>query len=310
MRAAVIGLGGIAEKAYLPLLSAWEGLELVIHCRTQETVEHYQGQYRIRLGTTDFDEVLALEPEAAFVLTPSDTHYAMARQLLEAGIHVYLEKPATLQTEDTRLLAELADEQGRVLMVGFNRRYAPLHRRARELWDGRPVGLCVLQKHRDSAYHPDLYSNYTDDTIHIIDLLRFFCGEATPVRTVAHVHEGKLIRATALLDVGEDGHGVVSTELNAGAWQERYALHGGGASLYVEAFSELRFVDETGRRTAKETYASAWTSTLKGRGFEDEVAHFLDCVREGSTPHTSAWEALKTQELLEAMVSVAERNRT
>lgn len=305
MRAAVIGLGGIAEKAYLPLLAGWPQLELVLHCRTRQTVERYQAQYRVPHGTDDFDEMLATEPDVAFVITPSDTHYDIARRLLEAGIDVYLEKPATLRSDHTRFLAELADARDRVLMVGFNRRYAPLHRRAREIWNGRPIGFCVLEKHRPSAYHPDLYSNYVDDTIHIIDLLRFFCGEAEPLHTEAQTIGGKLVRAVATLAVGEAGHAVVATELDAGGWQERYALHGGGASLYVDAFSGLRLLDGQGERVEKETYASAWTSTLKGRGFEDEVAHFLECVRERRTPRTSAWEAFKTQQLLDDMVDAA-----
>jgi virulence factor len=305
MRAAVIGLGGIADKAYLPLLAGWRGLDLILHCRTRDTVERYQAQYRVPEGTDELDEVLAWEPDVAFVLTPSDTHYAIARRLLDAGVHVYLEKPATLHSEHTRTLAEMAEAADRVLLVGFNRRYAPLHRRALELWEGRPVGFCVLEKHRPSAYHPDLYSNAIDDTIHIIDLLRFFCGEAVALHTTARVIDDKLVRAVATLAVGDAGHAVVATELDAGGWQERYALHGGGASLYVDAFSRLRFIDKQGQRTETETYASAWTSTLKGRGFKDEVAHFLTCVREGRTPRMSAWEALKTQELLEEIVDLA-----
>lgn len=305
MRAAVIGLGGIAEKAYLPLLSGWENLELILHARTRETVERYQEQYRVPHGTVRFEQVISLEPDVAFVLTPSDTHYEIASQLLEAGIHVYVEKPATLRSEHTRSLAELADEKDLVLSVGFNRRHAPLHRRARELWGGRPIGFCLLQKHRSSAYHPDLYSNYIDDTIHIIDLLRFFCGEASPGHTEAQIAGGKLVRAVSMVNLSHGGTGVVSTELNAGGWQERYALHGGGASLYVDAFSSLSFVDEQGEYLEEETYASAWTSTLKGRGFVDEIAHFLECVREGDSPETSAWEAARTQQLLEGMVDEA-----
>lgn len=147
MSAAVIGLGGIAEKAYLPLLSGWQGLDLILHCRTLETVEQYQEQYGVPEGSDELEEVLGLEPDVAFVLTPSDTHYTIARRLLEEGVHVYLEKPATLRSEHTLSLAELAEAENRVLMVGFNRRYAPLHRRARELWGGRPIGFCVLEKH-------------------------------------------------------------------------------------------------------------------------------------------------------------------
>ncbi len=302
MRAAVIGLGGIAEKAYLPLLTGWVGLDLILHCRTRETVEQYQLQYRVAHATDDFEEVLALEPQVAFVLTPSDTHYAVARQLLEAGVHVYLEKPATMHSGRTQELAELADGRDRVLMVGFNRRYAPLHRRARQLWRGRPVGFCVLQKHRTSAYHPDLYSNLIDDTIHIIDLLRFFCGEATVLSTESETSGGKLVRAVVTLKLNGGGRAVIATELNAGGWQEAYALHGAGASLHVDAFSQLRLIDGRAERVERETYSSAWTSGLKGRGFEDEIDHFLECVARGSQPQTSAWEALKTQQLLEAVV--------
>lgn len=302
MRAAVIGLGGIAEKAYLPLLTGWAGLDLILHCRTRETVEGYQLQYRVPHGTDDFEEVLALEPQVAFVLTPSDTHHTIARRLLDAGVHVYLEKPATMHSGHTRALAELADERDRVLMVGFNRRYAPLHRRARELWQGRPVGFCVLEKHRTSAYHPDLYSNLIDDTIHIIDLLRFLSGEARVLSTESEISGGKLVRAVVTLELNGGGRAIIATELNAGGWQETYALHGAGASLHVDAFSQLRLIDGRAEHVERETYSSAWTSGLKGRGFEDEIEHFLECVARGSQPQTSAWEALKTQQLLEAMV--------
>lgn len=140
--------------------------------------------------------------------------------------------------------------------------------------------------------------------MHIIDLLRFFCGDAVALHTNAEVIGGKLVRAVATLTVDEAGHAVVATELDAGGWQERYALHGGGASLYVDAFSRLRFIDKGGERVERETYASAWTSTLKGRGFEDEVAHFLACVCEDRTPQTSAREAWRTQKLLEDMVDL------
>jgi virulence factor len=306
VRVAIVGLGDIAQKAYLPILAAWQGVEILLCSRTAATVERVQAQYRLTQGTTDLRKLLSWEPEAALVLSPSPSHRAIATRLLQAGVDVFVEKPATMTSAETRELAELADERGRVLMVGFNRRYAPLHRRARELWGKRAVGMCLLEKHRAGAVHPDLYSNYIDDTIHIIDLLRFFCGDGRVVGTYRQMRDGRLVGATSTVVLEGGGFGTVSTSLQAGHWDERYALHGDGASLYVDAFSSLRWVSENEDRTWREDYASSWRPTLEARGFAGQIAHFFDCVRSREQPLTSGWEALKTQLLLEAMVAAAE----
>lgn len=306
MRVAIIGLGGIARKAYLPLLTAWEGVEVLLCSRTPATVERLQAQYHLPQGTTDLDELLNWEPQAAFVLTPSPTHREIAGRLLEARMDVFVEKPATMRSAETRELAELADARGRVLMVSFNRRYAPLHRQARELWGDRAVALCVLEKHRASAAHPDLFSNYIDDTIHIIDLLRFFCGDGEVVSTVQQVRQGRLVGAISTVALQSGGYGMVVTSLQAGRWAERYALHGDGASMYLDAFSRIRLVTEGEERVWEEDYAGTWKPTLEARGFADQVAHFFECVRSRKQPLTSGWGALKTQLLLEEMVAKGE----
>jgi virulence factor len=303
MQVAIIGLGGIAGKAYLPLLTAWEGIEVLLCSRTPATVERLQAQYRLPWGTTNLDELLSWEPQAAIVLTPSPTHRAIAGRMLEAGVDVFVEKPATMRSAETQELAELAEARKRVLMVSFNRRYAPLHRQARELWGNRTVGLCVLEKHRASAAHPDLFSNYIDDTIHVIDLLRFFCGDGEVVGTVQHRRQGRLVGAVSTVALQGGGYGMVVTSLQAGRWTERYALHGDGASMYLDAFSRLRLVTEEGERVWEEDYAGTWRTTLEARGFADQLAHFFECVRSRQQPLTSGWEALKTQLLLEEMVA-------
>jgi virulence factor len=255
------------------------------------------------LGTADLDELLRWAPAAAFVLTPSPTHRPIVQRLLEADVDVLVEKPATPRSDETRALAELADARGRVLMVGFNRRYAPLHIRARELWGGRATGQCLLQKHRAQAAHADLLSNFIDDTIHLVDLLRFFCGEAEAVSTIARREGGWLVGAASLVALQKGGHGIVATSLEAGAWHERYALHGASASLEVDAFSRARLVEGIEQRVLEEDYAAGWKPTLEARGFPQQIAHFFDCIRTRSMPLTSAWDSVRTQVLLEGMVS-------
>jgi virulence factor len=303
MRVAVIGLGDIARKAYLPVLSAWEGLELLFCSRNLNKVRELQGQYRVAKGTAELDELLDWRPEAALVLASTEAHFPLAHRLLAAGVDVFLEKPAAASSQEARQLAELADAGQRVLMVGFNRRYAPLHRRARELWDGRPVSLAVLQKHRSGGFHTDIAHHYRDELIHLVDLLRFYCGEGQPIITSQYEKDGRPAGMVSTVALAGGGIGSFLASMQAGGWEERYSLYGEGTSLAVEAFSRLVFSQGKERRVWEETYASSWQTTLKGRGFVDQIAHFLDCVRTRSQPETSGWEAVKSQELAEAMVA-------
>ncbi len=305
MRIAIVGTGGIATKAWLPLLASRPGIELAACNRSPGPLAAAVEGHRPAFATTDLDTLVAWKPAAAFVLTATGAHAAIVEKLLRAGIDVCVEKPATPTSAATRALAELAERERRVLMVAFNRRYAPLHARARELWAGRTIGLAVFEKHRGGAAHPDLLSNYVDDTIHLIDLVRFFCGEGEAVDTVARTRDGRLVDAASTVRLASGGHAHLLTSLEAGTWRERVALHGAGASLELDAFSGLRFAEGAEERTWTEGYARSWTPTLEARGFAAQIDHFLDCVATRRAPSTSAWDSVKTQTLLEELVARA-----
>jgi virulence factor len=303
-RIAIIGLGSIAQKAYLPILTAWEGIELLFCSRSQTVVERLQAQHRVAKGTTQMETLLDWQPSAAFVLAATPAHAPIAAQLLTAGVDIYLEKPPTTDSEATHQLAELAEAHRRILMVGFNRRYAPLHRLAREQWGERHISLASFEKHRSSGFHPDLPTHYTEEMVHIIDMLRFFCGEGQAVETCYQQAE-KLTWAASRVALHGGGYASLSASMQAGHWREHYALHGEGASLYVEAFSRVELVSGSERRIWEETYPSAWKTTLEGRGFYGEIAHFLECVQTRSQPQTSILDALKTQQLTDRLIELA-----
>ena len=301
----VIGLGDIASKAYLPVLGGMRlaGVDLALCSRSEETVQRVQSQYRIPKATTHLEDLVKMGITAAFVLSPNDTHALIGRALLEKGVDVFFEKPATLSSQETQELAELADRGGRVMMVGFNRRYAPLHVKARQSWQNRPVGMALFQKHRPTATHPHLAHQFMDDTIHQIDLLRYFCGEGEVVSTIAYTASDQLLGAASTVALEQGGYGMVITSLQAGRWQENYTLHGSGCSMIVEAFSRLYLIDGLQETIQEETYASSWLTTLEGRGFNSQISHFLDCVKERRLPLTSGWDSVKTQQMVEQMVS-------
>jgi len=299
----VIGLGEIASKAYLPVLGSMEGIDLALCSRSEETVHRVQSQYRIPKATTHLEDLVKMGIKAAFVLSPNETHAPIGRVLMENGVDVFFEKPATLTSLETQELAELADRSGRVMMVGFNRRYAPLHVKALQSWQSRPIGMALFQKHRPNATHPHLAHQFMDDTIHQIDMLRYFCGEGEVVSTVVHHASDRLLGAASTVALEHGGYGMVITSLQAGRWQENYTLHGSGCSMIIEAFSRLRLIDGLQDTVQEETYASSWLTTLEGRGFNGQINHFLDCVKARSLPLTSGWDAVKTQQMVEQMIA-------
>lgn len=301
-RLAILGLGGIAQKAYLPLLATREGVDLFLHSRRSEVIRDTMRRYRLTSGSADFQDLLRWKPQGAFVLTPSPTHFDLAKALLENGVDVFVEKPLTLHSHQALELNRLAQTQGRILMVGFNRRFAPLHQQARRLWGQRAVGLCVLQKHRPEAAHESLSGNYIDDTIHQIDLLRFFCGEATALITHFRQQTGRMTGAISLARLASGGFACVLTNLQAGRWSETYTLHGDRATLHIQAFLEATLVTPLGEQPLRVDTMAGWLPSLEIRGFTQEIDHFLECIDNRTEPHTSGAEAWKTQQLLEDMV--------
>ncbi len=301
-RIAIIGLGGIAQKAYLPLLTAREDVQLLVHSRREDVVQETLRRYRLASGSTDFGKVLRWSPQAAFLLTPSPTHYDLAKALLEGGIDVFVEKPLTLHSQQALELSRLAEAKGRVLMVGFNRRFAPLHQQALRLWGGRAIGLCLLQKHRPDAAHDTLFGNYIDDTIHQIDLLRYYCGEATALVTHYRRQAGRMTNAISIARLAAGGFACILTSLQAGRWSETYTLHGDQATLHISAFLEARLHTSQDERVLRVDPMASWTPSLEIRGFAHEIDHFLECVDARAQPSTSGQEAWKTQLLLEEMV--------
>lgn len=79
------------------------------------------------------DQVLSSPVSGVVIATPAETHYRLARQALEAGKDVFVEKPLALTYEQGRRLVRLAEEQGRILMVGHVLEYHPAIVRLLEL---------------------------------------------------------------------------------------------------------------------------------------------------------------------------------
>jgi virulence factor len=304
MKLAVIGLGGIADKGYLPYITGLDHTELFFHSRHLNNVDVLRQRYRVAAGSDKFADLLRWHPDAALLLTPTETHFPISLDLMKNGIDVFVEKPLSFRSEENRELAEEADRLKRILMVGYNRRFAPLTVQAKELWNNRQVGMGVMVKHRTSNIFHGLTLHINEEFVHVIDTMRYLCGEGKVITTRHRLApDGLLMEAASLIQLESGGFVTLQTCLEGGLWQEIYALHGEKTSLELDMFSELRLF-ESGKKTSwREQYDSTWRSNLKGRGFIDEVDHFMDCVKTRQQPRCNGWEALKTQLLAEEIIN-------
>ena len=306
IRIGILGGWDIVRKAYMPLLDDWEGVEIAgIFSRTTRTADEVARRWGLDFSTDQLDELIARDLEAAFVLTSNDSHFGLCQRLLEAGIDVYVEKPTTEYSWQTQTLAELAERKKRIFMVGFNRRYAPLYRQAKEIFDGRPIRFCLVEKHRPGIRQRDLLQTYLDDIIHQIDLLRYFTGEPRSIQTNYTLHEGQFLSAASLVGLPGGGTGLVLSSRDAGMWQERLTISGGDLTVIVSAFRELRVLSKDHEEVFGTDRAGRWFPQLEERGFVGEIEHFFDCVQNRTIPHSDGYDSVRTQQLLEAMVDNA-----
>jgi virulence factor len=302
IKTAIIGLGDIARKAYLPILTQNPELELFIHSRTPERVHQIQKKYHIQNATCSFDDILNWQPNVVFILTPPSLHAPMAERFLSMGVDVFLEKPATTSSGDTLRLAEVAQKNKRVLMVGMNRRFAPINLQAKKMWEERSVSLAYFEKHRAKPMHPNLFVHVNEEWIHTIDLMRFFCGEARAIETIFRDNGQYVQNAMCRLELDNGADAFLMGCMSAAGWQERYTLEGGGASLRIEAFECLEWNSGNCHQVVRQGYDREWRPSLEARGFVGEIDHFFQCVQTREIPACSAYEAHKTQLLVEAIV--------
>ncbi|MFJ9341778.1 Gfo/Idh/MocA family protein [Streptomyces sp. NPDC101733] len=296
MKIGVIGLGDIAQKAYLPVLTTRPGAELHLQTRTPATLDRIGALHHLpaeRLHTT-LDGLLAQGLDAAFVHAPTAAHPEIVERLLEAGVPTYVDKPLAYELSASRRLVELAEERGVSLFVGFNRRYAPGYAQCAE----HPRELIVMQKNR-VGLPEDPRTLVLDDFIHVVDTLRFLLpGEPDHIDVRAVVRD-ELMHQVVLQMSGDGFTALGVMNRLSGSTEEVLEVSGQDSKRQVVNLAEI--IDHKGQPTVRRR--GDWVPVARQRGIEQVVDTFLEAVEAGTT--LSARDALLTHELCERVVLTA-----
>ena len=293
MKVGCIGLGDIAQKAYLPVLTTLPGVELHLQTRTPATLATVAEAYRIpdRQCHADLDSLIAQGLDAAFVHASTAAHPEITGRLLEAGVATYVDKPLAYELADSERLVRLAEERGTSLAVGFNRRLAPGYAQCAE----HPRELILMQKNR-VGLPADPRTTVFDDFIHVVDTLRFLVP-GTIDRTVVHGRIVDGLMHHVVLHLSGEGFTAVGTMNRlSGSTEERLEVSGQDAKREVLNLAEV--IDHKGQPSLRRR--GDWVPVARQRGIEQSVLAFLDAVRAGTV--LSAEDALRTHELCERVL--------
>jgi predicted dehydrogenase len=290
LRIGLIGPGGFASSVLVPaFVEAGVALETVGGGggRSAEAA-----QRRFGFGRVAPDEEAVITDsgvDAVVVATRHGTHADLAARALAAGKHVFCEKPLALNEEELNRVLDEAWRSGRILLVGFNRRFSPFARELRAFIEGTPF----VANYRVSAGNapPSSWVHDLDDgggriigeACHFLDTLVYLCGSLIVSVAASAIPDPKVpaqARDNVVVSVAfADGSVGTITYAAAGSPsipKERLEVFAGSSTAILDDYNTLEF--HHGGQTRREV------SRDQDKGHADEVRAFVRATDTGESP--------------------------
>ena len=195
MKIVQIGTGGWG-KNHTRVLSQLGVLVAVCDTDSQKSKE-YGEKYSVNHYTSLDDIISSEEFDGAFVVTPTSTHTEIAKKLLEAKKHVFVEKPMTYKSEDGDTLTKLAEKNKVILTCGYIERFNPAVDVVKNIVKEKKFGdLVMLEFHRENRMplHIKDVGIIYDTSVHDIDTANWLFDDMPHVvfaraGKIKHEHE-------------------------------------------------------------------------------------------------------------------------
>jgi polar amino acid transport system substrate-binding protein len=286
---AFVGAGAFATGVLVPAFAKAAGTRLVsISSGRGVTARHLAEKFAFAKATTSLDEQLQdAAVDAVVISTRHNLHAEQAAAALRAGKHVFVEKPLALNDEQLTQVLEAQKSSGKILMVGFNRRFAPLVKELKSRL-GQRRGPLMIQYRVNAGTLPEGSwikdaaiggGRIIGEACHMIDL----CGAiADAIPTRVYAERAGSIEDDVLLSLRFSDGSVASIHYSSsgdpGFPKERIEVVGEGVVAVLEDFRSLEF--SKGKRTRS-------NSMLQDKGHSAESVAFVEAVRRGGPPPIS-----------------------
>ena len=298
---ALVGAGNLARWAHLPNLKKTPGVRLrAIHSSSGARGKSYARRFGADYCASDYTEILK-DPEiqAVVIVSRNQQHAAQALAALQAGKHVFVEKPMALTQEECRELSRAVEDTGKQLTVGFNRRYAPTYLALKKQMAKRS-GPAVLNCRINS---PGISGSYwmadpasggaiLGEACHFVDLM-FWLLDSEPVEVSAYslptdkrdpIGENNLVAAFRFADgsIANLTYSTVGSRTSAG---ERLEVFASGVGASAEDFKQ------TVLRTGMIRKNSSWFAE---KGYEAQMRAFFAALKQGNPPDITVRDGVRS----------------
>lgn len=310
LKAGFIGAGGRSQGAHYPSVNRLEDdVEMLAACeldasKLAQVAQKYEfphtfTDHRKMLDTQELDIVYCVMNEK-WILQP-------ALDCLNAGKHLFIEKPPGATSDETQQLLEAAIANDVYCMVGFQRRYAAVTREAmRRVAEKGPVSLAVTTFNKQIlGQNREFTTTLWNDVCHVVDLLRYMAG-GEPVEVTAHRDTFDAEQRnfyTAFVRFDNNVTGVLFGNRASGGRVLRSELHGVGIGCYMKIPEEIEIYEDNNRSVIGGWEVDGVDSrdTASYEGVLTMHRHFVDCVRNKKVPLTDLRDVIHSIRLVDAI---------
>jgi myo-inositol 2-dehydrogenase/D-chiro-inositol 1-dehydrogenase len=302
-----IGAGFIAG-VHAGILARDERVQLA---QVFDPIPHQSALFALRHGVTtapSLDDLLG-GVDAVYICSPNAFHAGTAIRALDAGLHVFSEKPMATSLDDAVRVRDAAKQASGVYQAGFNRRFAPVYvemKRRLDAGDITPTSA-LLKMNRGELQRPAwtgdpmISGGFLYETpVHMLDLIRHLFGEPTDivVRGRATVYE-QMDDFSMLFTFPSGLSAVFATSAHT-TWLfpfERIEIYGEHAIAATEEMERMTFARGIGQPSQTRDYSQL---PFEERwGYVDENRLFVNAVLGSGAPAVSAGDAYGTTALVD-----------
>lgn len=317
----IVGIGSLGTRHALNVRDRIPGATLYAICGRPATTERFTGTYGpVPRVYSDYETMLGDDNiDGVMIVTPVITHGEMVLKALEAGHHVFVEKPlALLTSEAIRVEEEATGRPGQVLLTGYMRRFDRSYSNAKKRIERGDIGFPIMFRgyslDRDAA--PESSADrgakngawYSEMMVHDIDLARWFLGsEFETIRTIGGCYKHKEFEEYRDVD---NACTLMSCENGSMAqfYTGRTAMHGSHVETEIVGTEGMLRINPVPFRDLVNIYdregARVECCNDYIERFDDafvtEVAYFVGCIEEKGKPDMTPHDARIVTEVANA----------
>lgn len=287
----IIGAGNFTKMTMMPALKNSGAQYKYISSAGGLTAKSLANKYGFEFSTTDYHQILQDEEvDLVLITTRHDAHAQMVKESLQAGKHVFVEKPLAIndeQLEDIRQVYQ-SKEASLTLTVGFNRRFSPFIRQAKTLLGGSTDSLNIIATMNAGFIPADVWvqdlqvggGRIVGEACHFIDLMVYLTGSKVAEVTMSALGKNpteQTDNAIITLKFENGSQGVINYFANGSKAyaKERIEVYSQGRTLIVDNFRKLSAYGFKG--------FSSMGGTLD-KGHKDQFKGLIESVKQGKGP--------------------------